>query len=154
MKKILMASVVAIALTACVGPMYVTSVPAYNSSIDKIVAYIGESGYNYVGMNHDTRNERRHEVAHMEGDYTYSAWIPNDKVNLNTYNFADSKGNSMSFTVQYKGGVDHTNGTFYYTDVKVEGCSASNSKDYELLCGEHSPVWALDTIQKDMTVKP
>ena len=154
MKKILMAGVVVLAFTACVGPMYVTSVPTYNSSIDKIVADIKESGYNYVGMNHDTRNERRHEVAHMEGDYTYSAWIPNDIVNVDTYNFADSAGNTMSFTVQYKGGVDHTNGTFYYTDVKVEGCSTSNSKDYEQLCGEHSPVWTLDTIQKDMTVKP
>ena len=154
MKKILMAGVVVLAFTACVGPMYVTSEPTYNSSIDKIVADIKESGYNYVGMNHDTRNERRHEVAHMEGDYTYSAWIPNDKVNLNTYNFADSAGNTMSFTVQFSGGIDPKDKAFYYNDVSVVGCSTSDKRDSERLCGEQSPVWTLDTIKKDMTVKP
>ena len=154
MKKILMAGVMALVLTACVGPMHVTSVSVYNSSVETVVAGIENEGYNYVGMNHDTRNERRHEVAHMEGDNTYSAWIPNDIVNLNTYSFADGKGNTMNFTVQYKGGVDHTNSTFYINEVSVVGCSTSNKKDYERLCGEHSSVWTLDTIQKDMTVKP
>ncbi len=154
MKKILMAGVMALVFTACVGPMHVTSVPAYNNTINKIVAGIEESGYNYVGMNHDTRNERRHEVAHMEGDYTYSAWIPNDKVNINTYRFVDNAGNTMQFQVQFKGGLDHTNSTFYINEVSVVGCSTSNNKDYERLCGERSPVWKLDTIQKDMTIKP
>ena len=154
MRKSIIVAIMALALTGCVGPMYVTSITVYNSTIDKVVAGIESEGYNYVGMNHDTRNERRHEVAHMEGDNPYSAWIPNDIVNLNTYSFADGVGNTMSFTVQYKGGGDHTNSTFYYTDVKVVGCSTSNKKDYERLCGEQSPVWTLNTIQKDMTVKP
>lgn len=154
MKKILMAGVMALILTACVGPMHVTSVPAYNNTINMVVAGIESEGYKLVGNNHDTRNERRHEVAHMEGDNTYSDWIPNDMVNIDTYSFANTAGNTMSFIVQYKGGMDHTNGTFYYTDVKVVGCSTSNKQDNERLCGEHSPVWSLDTIQKDMTVKP
>jgi hypothetical protein len=154
MKKILMAGVMALVLTACVGPMYVTSITVYNSTIDKVVAGIENEGYNYVGMNHDTRNERRHEIAHMEGDNTYSAWIPNDKVNINTYRFVDNAGNTMQFQVQFKGGLDHTNNTFYINEVSVVGCSTSNKKDYERLCGEQSPVWTLDTIQKDMTVKP
>jgi hypothetical protein len=154
MKKILMAGVMALVLTACVGPMYVTSITVYNSTIDKVVAGIESEGYNYVGMNHDTRNERRHEVAHMEGDNTYSDWIPNDKVNINTYRFVDNAGNTMQFQVQFKGGLDHTNSTFYINEVSVVGCSTSNKKDYERLCGEQSPVWTLDTIQKDMTVKP
>ena len=154
MKKILMAGVMALVLTACVGPMYVTSITVYNSTIDKVVAGIESEGYNYVGMNHDTRNERRHEVAHMEGDNTYSDWIPNDKVNINTYRFVDNAGNTMQFQVQFKGGLDHTNSTFYINEVSVVGCSTSNKKDYERLCGEQSPVWTLDTIQKDKTVKP
>lgn len=144
----------ALALTGCAGPMYVTSITVYNSTIDKVVAGIESEGYNYVGMNHDTRNERRHEVAHMEGDNTYSAWIPNDIVNVDTYNFADSAGNTMQCQVQFKGGLDHTNSTFYINEVSVVGCSTSNKKDYERLCGEQSPVWTLDTIQKDMTVIP
>lgn len=154
MKKILMAGVMALVLTACVGPMYVTSITVYNSTIDKVVAGIENEGYKYVGMNHDTRNERRHEIAHMEGDNTYSDWIPNDKVNINTYRFVDNAGNTMQFQVQFKGGLDHTNSTFYINEVSVVGCSTSNKKDHERLCGEQSPVWTLDTIQKDMTVKP
>ncbi len=154
MKKMMLASVAAIAFTACVGPMQVTSIPAYNSTIDKVVAGIEKGGYNYVGMNHDTRNERRHEVAHMEGDNTYSDWIPNDQLNLDTYRFVDTAGNTMQFEVQYRGGVDHTNGTFYYTDAQVVGCSTSNSKDFERLCGDRSPIRMLDTIPTDMTVNP
>ena len=154
MRKTFIAIIVSFALTGCVGPTYVTSIIVYNSTIDKVVAGIESEGYNYVGMNHDTRNERRHEVAHMEGDNTYSDWIPNDKVNINTYRFVDNAGNTMQFQVQFKGGLDHTNSTFYINEVSVVGCSTSNKKDYERLCGEQSPVWTLDTIQKDMTVKP
>jgi hypothetical protein len=154
MRKTFIAIIVSFALTGCVGPTYVTSIIVYNSTIDKVVAGIESEGYNYVGMNHDTRNERRHEVAHMEGDNTYSDWIPNDKVNINTYRFVDNAGNTMQFQVQFKGGLDHTNSTFYINEVSVVGCSTSNKKDYERLCGEQSPVWTLDTIQKDMTIKP
>lgn len=154
MRKLLIIGAVAFAFSACVGPMHVTSVSVYNSSVETVVAGIENEGYNYVGMNHDTRNERRHEVAHMEGDNTYSDWIPNDKVNINTYRFVDNAGNTMQFQVQFKGGLDHTNSTFYINEVSVVGCSTSNKKDYERLCGEQSPVWTLDTIQKDMTVKP
>ena len=154
MKKILVVGVVALALTACVEPMHVTSVPVYNSSVEAVISGIEGEGYSYVESNHDNRNERRQEVAHMEGDNTYSAWIPNGMVTVTANSFADGEGNTMSFTVQYRGGMDHTNGTFYYTEVKVVGCSTSNSKDNERLCGEHSPIWTLDTIQKDMTVKP
>ena len=154
MKKTLIALPAIFLLAGCVGPMHVTSVPAYNNTINMVVAGIESEGYKLVDNSHDTRNERRHEVAHMEGDNTYSDWIPNDMVNIDTYSFADGAGNTMNFTVQYKGGIDHTGGTFYYTDVKVVGCSTSNKQDNERLCGEHSPVWSLDTIQKDMTVKP
>lgn len=154
MKKTLIAIPAIFLLAGCVGPMYVTSLPAYNNTINMVVAGIESEGYNYVGMNHDTRNERRHEIAHMEGDNTYSEWIPNEKVNINTYRFADNAGNTMQFQVQFKGGLDHTNSTFYINELSVVGCSTSNKKDYERLCGEQSPVWMLDTIQKDMTVRP
>ncbi len=154
MKKLIITIIAAFVLTGCVGPKQVTSIPAYNRTINKIVAGIESEGYMFVDNNHDTRNERRHEVAHMEGDNTYSSWIPNDIVNLNTYSFVDGMGSTMSFTVQYRGGMDHTNGTFYYTDVRVVGCNTSTKKDYERLCGEHSPVRMLDTICKDMTTKP
>lgn len=154
MNRILMVSAAAFAFAACGGPMHVTSVPMYNSSVDAVVASIESKGYKYVGKNHDTRNERRHEIAHMEGDNTYSAWVPNGIVNIDTYSFADGAGNTMSFIVQYKGGMDHTNSTFYYNEVKVVGCSTSDKQDYERLCGSQSPVWTLDTIKRDMTVKP
>lgn len=154
MRKTVIAIVAGFLLSGCVGPMFVTSVPAYDGTVDSVVAGIESKGYRYIGKKHDTRNERRQEVAHMDGDNSYSDWIPNEIVNLDTYSFADSVGNTMSLSVQYRGGVDHTNGTFYYFDVKVVGCSTSNTKDYEPLCGVQSPVWLLDNIKKDLTVKP
>lgn len=154
MRRVLSSLVAVVVLSGCAGPMYVTSVPAYNNALDRVIAAIENDGYAFVDMNHDTRNELCHPVAHLEGDNHYSEWIPNEVVNVNTYNFADSTGRTMCFSVQFKARSNHQDGAVYYTEVVVAGCSASDRKDYERLCGEHSPVWVLDSIQKDMTVKP
>lgn len=154
MKKLLMICAAALALSACVGPMAVTSVPAYNSTVDAVVAGIESEGYGFVGKSHDRRNERGHQVAHMEGDNTYSGWLPNELVNHDTYRFVDSAGNTMQFEVQFKAGVDHQSGAVYYNEVQVVGCSTSNRKDYDRLCGNRSPIRMLDTLQRDLTVKP
>ena len=148
-----MLSVAALALSACTGPMYVTSVPTYNNTIDKVVAAIESQGYAFQDMNHDHRNELRHETATFEGE-SNSHWMPNDLVNYDTYRFVDGSGNTMSFSVQYRSRTNHESGAVYYTDVQSDGCFTSNSKDYERLCGEDSPLRMLDTIQKDMIVKP
>lgn len=153
MKKILTAMAVAIVLTACTGPMYVTSVPTYNNTVDKVVAAIESQGYVLKDKKHDHRNEIRHSVATFEGESS-SSWIPNELVNYDTYRFVDGDGNTMSFSVQYRSRTNHESGGVYYTDVQTDGCFTSNSKDYERLCGEGSPLRMLDTIQKDMTVKP
>ena len=154
MRKLLIICAAVIVLSACVGPKRVTSVSAYNNTIDAVVARIESEGYTFVNKKHDRRNERRHQVAHMEGDNTYSDWIPNDLLNLDTYSFIDSAGNTMQFEVQYRAEVDHQNGTVYYTEVQTVGCSTSNREHYERLCGDRSPIRMLDTIPTDMTVKP
>ena len=154
MKKALIAIVVAFIFASCMGPMYVTSVPTYNNTVDSVIAAIGDQGYTLTGKKHDHRNELRHETPAFEGNVNSSSWIPNELLNYDTYSFADGNGNTMSFSVQYKLSHDHTRGVVYYTDVKVSDWSASNRKDYERLCGAQSPIWMLDTIQKDMTVKP
>ena len=148
-----MLSVAALALSACTGPMYVTSVPIYNNTIDKVVAAVENEGYSLQDKQHDHRNELRHETATFEGESS-SNWIPNELVNYDTYRFADGDGNTMSFSVQYRSRMSNESGTVYYTDVQTDGCFTSNSNDYERLCGEGSPLRMLDTIQKDMTVKP
>lgn len=154
MKKTLISIVAVLVLASCVGPMYVTSVPTYNKTVDAVIAAIGNEGYALTGKKHDRRNELRHSAPAFEGNANSSEWIPNELLNYDTYSFADGNGNTMSFSVQYRANNDHTRGTVYYTDVKVAEWSASNSKDYERLCGAQSPLWMLDTIQKDMTVKP
>lgn len=153
MKKILTAMAVAIVLTACTGPMYVTSVPTYNNTVDKVVAAIESQGYALKDKKHDHRNEIRHSVATFEGESS-SSWIPNELVNYDTYRFVDGDGNTMSFSVQYRSRTNHESGGVYYTDVQTDGCFTSNAKDRERLCGDRSPLRMLDTIQKDMTVKP
>ncbi len=154
MRRLSTSVVAAFLLSGCVGPMHVTSEPAYNNAVDKVISAIENEGYSFVDMKHDSRNELRHEIAHMEGDNYYSDWIPNEIVNINTYSFADTHGNTMSFSVQFKAGVNRQNSALYFTHLEVVGCSTTNNNDYERLCGGQSPVWSLDSIQKDMTVKP
>ena len=153
-RKSLMLSVAALALSACTGPLNVTSVPTYNNTIDRVVAAFEGQGYSFKEKKHDHRNEIRHSVATVEGESNSSNWIPNELVNYDTYSFADGNGNTMSFSVQYRSRTNHESGGVYYTDVQTDGCFTSNSNDYERLCGEGSPLRMLDTIQKDMTVKP
>ena len=154
MKRTLIISLAVLVLSACTGPMYVTSVPTYNNTVDRVVAVIESQGYAFKDMKHDHRNELRHPLATVEGESNSPNWIPNELVNYDTYSFADGNGNTMSFSVQYRSNVDPSSGTVYYSDVQTDGCFTSNAKDYERLCGEHSPLRMLDTIQKDMTVKP
>ena len=152
MKRVLLFSVAALALSACTGPIYVTSVPAYNNTMDKVVSAIESQGYAFKDKKHDHRNEMQHSVATVEGNS--SDWIPNELVNYDTYSFVDENGNTMSFSVQYRSGMNHENGAAYYTDVQTDGCFTSNTKDHERLCGKGSPLRMLDTIQKDITVIP
>ena len=154
MRKILITVVAVFVFIACTGPIYVTSMPTFNKTVDDVVSAIEAQGYTFTGKKHDRRNELRHSTPAFEGDVHSSDWIPNELLNYDTYSFVDGNGNTMNFSVQYRVNVDHTNGTAYYTDVKVTDWSTSNSKDYERLCGNQSPIWMLDTIQKDMTVKP
>ena len=154
MKTALITMAAALLFVSCTGTKYVTSAPTYNNTVDSVVATIEEQGYIFTGTKHDRRNERRHPVSHMEGDNTYSDWMPNDLLNLDTYCFIDSAGNTMQFEVQYRSGVAPQNGAFYYSEVQTVGCSTSNPEHYERLCGDRSPIRLLDTIRKDMTVKP
>ena len=154
MKKIIVLFLTALVLSACTGPMYVTSVPTYNNTVNKVVAAIEDQGYSFVEKKHDTQNQSRLAAPPFEGNVNSSDWIPLEFVNLDTYCFADTDGNKMSFVLLYRIGVDHTNGVVYYTDVQTDRCFTTNDKDYVRLCGERSPLRMLDTIQKDMTIKP
>ena len=154
MKKTLTTLAAALALTACTGPMYVTSVPTYNKTVDEVVAAIEGQGYILVNKSHDFKNNTRHSAPPFEGNVNSSDWIPQDYVSVDIYSFVDSVGNTMSFDVQYRAGVDRTNSTVYYYDVQTAKCTTSNPEHYDRLCGKSSPVWRLYTIQKDLTVKP
>jgi len=154
MKKVLITMAAVLILASCTGPKYVTSEPTYNNTVDEVVAAIEEQGYTFTAKKHNRRNERRHPVSHMEGDNTYSDWMPNDLINLDTYCFVDGNGNTMQLEVQYRLGVNHQCGAIYYSEVQTVGCSTSNPEHYESLCGDRSPIHLLDTIHKDMTVKP
>ena len=153
MRKILIVCAMA-GLAACTGPMYVTSVPSYNNTIYDVMSALESQGYTFTGREHEIRNTTRQSTPPFEGNVNSSNWIPLEYVNVDTYRFADSTGNTMSFTVEYRSSSDHTNGTIYYSDVQTAGCSTSNSEDYERLCGDRSPIRMFDTIKKDMTVKP
>lgn len=154
MKTALITLAAVILFVSCTGTKQVTSAPTFNNTVDEVVAAIEDQGYTFTAKKHDHRNERRHPVSHIEGDNTYSDWMPNDLINIDTYCFVDSTGNTMQFEVQYRLGVNHQSGEVYYNEVQTVGCATSNPEHFESLCGDRSPVRLLDTIRKDMTVKP
>ncbi len=70
-----------------------------------------------------------------------------------TYRFADSLGNTMSYSVSYSA-KQTKEGIQYVEHLEMCGCETSNPKDYERLCGDDSFVrQQINIVPKDQEME-
>lgn len=68
----------------------------------------------------------------------------------NTYHFADSLGNPMSYSVYYAMDEYKKGDYVYYSELC--GCETSNPNDYERFCGEGGVLGQIDELPKDQDI--
>jgi hypothetical protein len=77
----------------------------------------------------------------QSSDYTYT----------DTYRFVNNAGETMSYTVSYRTGIDIQKSMAFVREACVSGCETSNPAHHDRLCGEHSPIHKLNSLEKDTT---
>lgn len=125
MKKRFVISFLAFPLlfAGCKGPSY-TSKGAYLGSLHEVELAMAGLGLYPVGTGQETVNE----------PYVFDDEWKNDWVTYETRSFADSAGNTATFTVKYRSKYDGV------SDVEVSGCEVSRSDYYQAVCGDDGVV--------------
>ena len=112
--------------SSCRTSEKVTSTKAYKKAISEIQSELSVEGYQM----YDKQN---------------SADIDGSKQDI--YKFRDTTGNTMEFKVMYY--VKNDDDVYYVENVQVDGCSTSDNKAYESLCGNESPIYKVEHLKKD-----
>ena len=111
--------VVVFIMTSCLENYYVSSETTFKNAIRSVQSQMATLGYEYKGFESyfDKGQASLHGVQQA-----------------NTYRFADSLGNTISFTIVFAekpyGKVNHV------FDFEFCDCEVSDPKDYELFCGD------------------
>ncbi len=154
MKRLLLFSLmcVLVGLSSCMDTYYVSHKRTYDEKIQSIQSHMAEQGFNFTGSKTNTRNEA--VVAGVSySRYTgYGTAMANNFITQDTYNFADSVGNTMNYSVSYKA-KQTSEGVAYVEDVELCGCETSNPKDYDRLCGAKSSVKDVNDISRDLKIQ-
>ena len=142
------------AFSGCVSPIHVTSADTYRETLQEVTSRIGQMGYSFTEQKHERFNKPTHAGTAEPYDPNYTGWMPLEYYYVDTYFFADSMGNTMSFDVAYETGMDPTAGTAHIREAHVKGCRTSNPQHHDMLCGPQSPMTLIESMPSDMEVRP
>lgn len=140
-------------LTGCGSTYSVTSKSMFNKTVNEVKADLAKQGYNLSGSNTETKNNVYVEGTSYSRYAGYGSKMANDFVTTDTYHFTNEDGSTMSFSVAYKVNRDVFDGRAYVTEVSTVGCETSDARQYDMLCGNNSPVKKLGELPKDASIE-
>lgn len=148
---ILLSIVAVVCLSSCTTTYSVTSKSTLDRGIDQVAIELQKKGYYPVGSSTDTKNEVT-VTGQSYSEYSgYSTRMDNNYITSDTYRFADTLGNTMSYTVSYQ--LREKSGFYFVNNLQVKGCETSSVKEYGRLCGAESPTKIVSTLPTDASVK-
>ena len=132
----------------------VTSKARLDNCISSTEMTLNELGYQKNGSS----TNKNTDVTRSEG----LAYFPNvgfvpyydeekTETTVDNYTFADSKGNTVSYSVSYEL-KDARDNILYVENTHIVGCATNNPNEYELLCGTNSPINKINKIEKTDSV--
>ena len=141
-------------LTGCYSTEMVTSKARLDNCISSTEMTLNELGYQKNGSS----TNKNTDVTRSEG----LAYFPNvgfvpyydeekTETTVDNYTFADSKGNTVSYSVSYEL-KDARDNILYVENTHIVGCATNNPNEYELLCGTNSPINKINKIEKTDSV--
>lgn len=153
----------------CTATQRVTSYGVFDNTVKEVVQELEREGFTLVDVERDKKTEqslwsRSHDIDNVPSSqsagevvqsgssrYGFQGNTTSDHVYTDIYRFANSEGETMSYAVSYRTGIDLTKGFVFLKEVYTSGCETSNPALHDRLCGEHSPIHRLDSMEKDTT---
>ena len=153
----------------CTTVAHVTSYSAFNRTVKEVADEVEKMGFSLIDVEKTSSKERPLSTRSYSVDnvpsiqsageviqssdlrHGFAENTKSDHIYTDTYHFANSESETMSYAVSYHTGVDLTKGLVFIKDIYISGCEASNPSHHDRLCGDTSPIHRLDSMEKDTT---
>lgn len=139
----------------CTVTARVTSYNAFSQTVDEVNKALEKEGFTLESTeNSSTRDiplSSRAPRPYSYNEHGFHESTTADVEYSNTYRFVNNAGETMSYTVSYRTGIDIQKSMAYVREAYVSGCETSNPAHHDRLCGEHSPIHKLNSLEKDTT---
>ena len=120
-------------LSSCMDTKYVTKKTTLDKTVDSVKALMGYEGYYPTGFFTKSTNEMEVVGVSYTSKTGFGTAMKNNYVTQDTYTFADSLGNSASYSMFYA--LDRRENV---VKAGLCGCETSNPQDYDKVCGSIS----------------
>lgn len=138
--------------SSCSHVRYVTKKTTLDSAIVSVKAQYAKQGFLSTGETSDTKNEPVVTGVSYSNKGGYGTAMANRYITYDSYSFADTLGNTMSYSVKYK--LYRTQeGTLYVENVGVSSYETDNPLYYSELFGSDSPLKQINNLPKDLALK-
>ena len=159
----------ATAFCGCYSTQRVVSYRALDHAVNSVAEEMEKAGFTLVDVQHSNKQEpslssRSHAIDNVPSiqsagevmqtsspSHGFQGSWSRDYTHTSTYRFSNNEGETMTYAVSYRTGIDMQNSMVYVREAYVSGCETSNPAHHEVLCGEHSPIHRLDNLEKDTT---
>lgn len=145
----------ATAFCGCTVTSRVTSYNAFSQAVDKVNKALEKEGFTLESIENsstrDTPLSSRAPRPYSYSEHGFHESTTADVEYAETYRFVNNAGETMSYTVSYRTGIDIQKSMAFVREAYVSGCETSNPAHHDRLCGEHSPIHKLNSLEKDTT---
>ena len=153
----------------CTTVAHVTSYSAFDRTVKEVASEVEKMGFTLTDVEKTSTKERPLSTRSYPVDnvpsiqsageviqssdqrYGFAEKHMSDYIYTNTYHFTNNEGETLSYAVSYRTGIDLTKGFVFLKEIYVSGCETSNPSHHDRLCGDSSPIHRLDNIEKDTT---
>ena len=145
----------ATAFCSCTVTSRVVSYNAFSQAVDEVNKALEEEGFFLENKENsstrDTPLSLRAPRPYSYSEHGFHESTTADVEYAETYRFVNHAGETMSYTVSYRTGIDIQKSMAFVREAYVSGCETSNPAHRDRLCGEHSPIHKLSSLEKDTT---
>ena len=134
-------------MTSCMDTKYVTKKSTFDQTISRVQENMAQQGFKLTRPWRSSSPVGRRTAA--------AGHSPSSPPTILTYSILstnEASGHTASYTVSYL--LRGTKKGLPYIDAaEVAGCEVSDPADYELICGANSPIYQINSMEKDQAVK-
>lgn len=154
MKRIYLLMIIAIAatITSCTSPKAITTINAFNQSVNQVKSELEAKGYTAIGETKESKNEIYVSGTSYSKYSGYGTEMKNNVWDYSTYQFQDTTGNRIEMQLKYKSGTDYNKGA-YVCNVSLLGCSCTKNADYNKVCGANGVADILRNMPNDEEIQ-